>query len=362
MVKFVVGVNQPYFERYGNDLGKNQFSGSELWHWPHTDPITFDFTKPETNPTPPLLTTEPWRIEQFFQAVQGVDIVRIWLFEKLEGIGFDANNRIVGMDADLVNNLVAILDAADSHGIKIYMCLLNSWIVKNEPPSGLPPARLSHYDTYNATVRNIMKEIVDDPFDFVNNVLDPLVASIANHPAVYAVDIMNEPEGMITDTPVVSHNSMRNFVSQCCNKIQPQLKASVGTNEFATAKNFSDLPIDFCDFHSYKKIPALGQYRPNDFSGKSCIVGECGYPVSSTNAAERSSKEVQTAKDYVDEVLARGYSGCLVWHKDFISDSNKSAILEWLKQFSTDDNQVVPPSSPSFFAAFIAWLAALLHR
>jgi hypothetical protein len=38
-----------------------------------------------------------------------------------------------------------------------------------------------------------MKSIVENPADFVANALTPLVNSIATHPAVYAVDVMNEP-------------------------------------------------------------------------------------------------------------------------------------------------------------------------
>ena len=47
MPKFLTGVNLGWFlNAYGGDLGRNQFSGAELWHWPHTDPVTFDFTGP----------------------------------------------------------------------------------------------------------------------------------------------------------------------------------------------------------------------------------------------------------------------------------------------------------------------------
>ena len=129
MAKFLAGVNSPspiFADKYANDLGRNQFSGSELWHWPYTDPITFDFTKPETNPALPLLTQQPALISQFFQSIQGVDVVRIWLFERLEGIRFDANRKIIGIDCDLLTNLAAILNSASSNGVKVYLCLFDS--------------------------------------------------------------------------------------------------------------------------------------------------------------------------------------------------------------------------------------------
>ena len=67
MPRFLVGVNQGGFSNaYGADMRRNQFSGSELWHWPLTDPVTFDFTKPDPNPPAPLLSQQPALIEQYF--------------------------------------------------------------------------------------------------------------------------------------------------------------------------------------------------------------------------------------------------------------------------------------------------------
>lgn len=129
----------------------------------------------------------------------------------------------------------------------------------------------------------------------------------------------------------------------------------------STAKGYSNLPVDFCDFHSYHEVADLETYRPNDYGGKACIIGECGYPVSSSNATIRGTKEVQTAEDYVSKALDQGYSGCLVWNQDFTSPANNAAIVQWLKQFVGSNNQVEPPpaSSGSLFAGFIAWLMSL---
>jgi hypothetical protein len=170
---------------------------------------------------------------------------------------------------------------------------------------------------------------------------------------------MNEPEGMVNDTPVVSNSSMRNYVSQCSAVIRPRLKVSIGCMRSSTAKSYSNLPVDFCDFHSYREVADLGAYRPGDYNNKSCIIGECGYPVNSSNAASRGAKEVQVAEDYVGEALDQGYSACLVWNQDFTSAANNTAITQWLKQFASSSNEVKspPPSSP--FAAFIAWLIRL---
>lgn len=337
-------------------MGRSQFSGAELWHWPYTDPVTFDFTKPDPNPPAPLLSQQPALIEQYFQLVQGVDITRIWLFEKLEGLRFDQNKKVIGIDAELLANLHAVLDSAQNHGVKVYLCLFDSWVVKRQPPQNLPAARLPKYDEWYTTVKGIMKSIVESPSDFVTNALTPLVNSIATHPAVHAIDVMNEPEGMTADTPVVSNQSMKNYVSACCQVIRPRLQASIGCQKSATAKSYSSLAVDFVDFHSYSSSASLSSYRSAGYGGKSCIVGECGYPGDDAN---RAAREVQVAEDYVQEALRRGYSTCLVWNRDFTSDANNASIVQWLAQFAAANNQVVPEQPSSPFAAFIEALMAL---
>jgi hypothetical protein len=170
---------------------------------------------------------------------------------------------------------------------------------------------------------------------------------------------MNEPEGMTQDTPLVSNSSMRNYITQCCSVIRPRLKASVGCMRSNTAKSYSNLPIDFCDFHTYNESGDLDAYIPGSYEGKACIVGECGYPVNSMNMPARSIHEVQTAKNFVNSALVKGYSACLVWNKDFTSQTNNTEIVQWMKQFAAQNHQVATPQPASPFALFINWLIKL---
>ncbi|NWG37534.1 hypothetical protein [Nitrososphaera sp.] len=347
-------MNNGWFaDKYAVDLGYNQFSGSELWHWPHTDPIPIDLSKPDPNPPRPLLSDHPELIDQYFSQVQGIDVVRIWVFERLEGIRFDASNRIVGIDNELLNNALAILDSANAHGVKVYFCLFDSWVVKHEPPQGLPASRISNYNGWHAAVKSIMKSIVENPSDFVNLVLQPFVNAIANHPAVYAIDVMNEPEGMTLNTLTVSNSAMRNYISQCCSVIRPRFKASVGCMRSGTAKGYSNLPVDFCDFHSYNDVASLISYAASSYNNKPCIIGECGYPVGRP-VSSRSANEVQTAKDYVTMALNKGYSSCLLWNS-YTSDANRMEVEQWSKQFASNNHQVQPAPAMTFWE----WLLSL---
>ncbi|MEM2140512.1 hypothetical protein [Nitrososphaera sp.] len=348
-------MNNGWFaDKYAVDLGYNQFSGSELWHWPYDAPLSIDLSKPDPNPPRPLLSDHPELVDQYFSQIHGIDVVRIWVFERLEGIRFDASNRIVGIDSDLLNNALAILNSANAHGVKVYFCLFDSWVVKYQPPQGLPSSRIIHYDAWNAAIRNIMKSIVENPSDFISRVLQPFVNAIASHPAVYAIDVMNEPEGMTENIPpIASDSSMRNYISQCCSVIRPRLKASVGCMRISTAKSYSNLPIDFCDFHSYLEVVGLDPYRQNSYNNKPCVIGECGYP-GDRPVAVRSANEVQNAKDYVTLAYDKGYSGCLIWN-GFTSDANRTAAEQWSKQFASNNNQVRPAPAMTFWE----WLLSL---
>jgi hypothetical protein len=89
---------------------------------------------------------------------------------------------------------------------------------------------------------------------------------------------------------------MRSYASACCQAIQTRLKASIDCMKSSTTRNYSDLPVDFADFHSYCNSASLLSYRSAGYNGKSCAVGECGYPLAGT---KRAAMEVQVAEDYV---------------------------------------------------------------
>ncbi len=87
--KFFVGINLGWFEQaYSYDMGYSEFDDFPLWTYPPTAPITLNLTVPNIPPHPPFLSQHPEAIEQYFSAVNGVDVVRLWLFEELEGLVF----------------------------------------------------------------------------------------------------------------------------------------------------------------------------------------------------------------------------------------------------------------------------------
>lgn len=269
--RFLVGVNNGWFcDTYANDIGYNQYSGRRLWNLPYTDDISdIDFSKSDPEPPRPLISEFPELLDRYFQSISGLDIVRVWLFERLEGLRFDENQKVIGMDNEFLINLKKILKTAETYNVKVYLCLFDSWVVKYNPPRDLPESRIASYQIWSSTVTKIMKSIIEYPEGFITNVLNPLVEQLRDNSAVYAIDLMNEPEGMFKFNKIVSEPSMRNYIRSCSIAIKHRLKTSVGCMETKTAKSYSSLPIDFCDIHLYNKRARVERYVSNKYNNKS---------------------------------------------------------------------------------------------
>lgn len=109
--KFLVGINLGWFEdKYGSDLGVSEFSDLPLWENANI-PITIDLSKPHASQNPPYLSQNPAAIDGYFSKINGINVVRLWLFEQLEGIIFskDGHNNLIGLDQTFIANLLKVL-------------------------------------------------------------------------------------------------------------------------------------------------------------------------------------------------------------------------------------------------------------
>jgi hypothetical protein len=108
--------------------------------------------------------------------------------------------------------------------MKVYLCLTDAWVVNNTYAlAGYEGKMLVKYRELQETRRSIMKNMVENPHNFICNALIPLLASVIDHhPLVYAIDIMNEPEAMYDPSwyPVLSSDSMKSFPIECSRAIK----------------------------------------------------------------------------------------------------------------------------------------------
>src|SRR5690242_7231785 len=347
--KFKVGAHLGTFgDSYGTDMGHNQFSGDQLWD--NSTPITIDLSKPDPNPPIPYLAKNPQVLEQVFQQVQGLDVVRILLFEENEGLVFDgnSNNKLIGIDSELVNNVKKVLDTAHKYNVQVYFVLIDCWIVNDLEynASSLPSDRKAAYRAWQDSKRAMFQSMITDPAYFSNVVLTPLLQQIKDHPALFGFDLLNEPEALTKDDPthLVSDADVINFITGCVagiRKIAPGLKVSVGCDQLPDSKRYaSTTPISFADYHAYKKPrEQLEDYNPADYDGKQLFLGEAGIyrnndtvPPDSKTAAE----ELAVTERIISDAQAKGYMGALVYglfNQNYMAPEHKPALLAWLKQF-----------------------------
>ncbi len=337
--KFFVGINLGWFEdKYGYDLGRSEFSDTPLWTYPPTAPITANLTVPNIPQDRPYLSQHPEAIDKYFGKVAGVDIVRLWLFEQLEGLVFtkDGNNNLSGIDPEFIANLLAVLDSATNHNIKIYLALFDSWNIVNSQKSGLDPSRIAKYQELFQARRKIILNIMQNPSDFCNKIIVPLATAIKDKTAVFAIDIMNEPES-ITEANLIPSQQLKSFVESVAQAINPfGIKVSVGYLRKNISMSLSSTTIDFADFHSYNNpaVPnsqiQLDSYSASDYTSKSCIIGECGYHPQSN--PYDINQETIMLQNCLQSANSLGYAGAFAWrYQDY---KNPDGVLQTVLNFA----------------------------
>lgn len=343
------GINVPFLGIESNesnhDIGYNQFTGRQFWS---DDWIGYDFTKPDPNYTEfyPYITWDINNLANSFAPVIGYsDIVRFWVLEGCEGMLFQNNsigntNTVIDIDRiHLLPNIKRLLDHLYQNGMTVYLCLLNAWdsvISLNNYPDN--PEKSSQHTIFTKTRAKNLKLIIQQPSNFTEYVITPLINHIKNHPAVYAIDIMNEPEGAmwIPEYQLVTFSEMKNFLTRCTKTIHSlsSLRVGCGTNNKDLLKYYTDRShfpsgtFDLYDFHLYRNTtPEVDQdisYRlPVQYTKR--ILGEFGAFKEATTQQER---------DVIDRVLIKacemGYQAVMPWALYWIKPENRQYVLDQL--------------------------------
>ncbi len=266
-----VGINiAALHNEYGHDLCYNQFSRRQFWSDDKDVWQNYDFTKPDLDfeQLNPWITWEGNNLDNSIKKYKDiVDIIRVWIFEQHEGLQFNFDNNtncniVNGLDRDqLIPNIKRVLDKANSYGIKVYLCLTDAGAINTTfTPKNYNGIKLDKYRELQYTRRSIMKEIVERPNPYIEEALVPLISAIKNNPALYAIDLMNEPEVMYVNIndQVVYPQSMINFLIQCSNSIKnisDSIPVSAGSQRYDSLDYYSrTLPkntLDLYDLHFY---------------------------------------------------------------------------------------------------------------
>lgn len=215
---------------------------------PHIMP---DPSKPDPSPEQPYIQNFSNEINdslaQFQSAQQSVQVVRVWAFERFEGLRFDDSGSVIGLDSEFLVNITKVLDAAASKGLQIYLCL-NFWSVYDGSSQDIVNSgRAADYLALQATWKTMVRKLLQDSdvlTSFINNALKPLVTSIGNYPALFAIDLMNEPELLTDKDQTITFNDLKNYLSRC-SRVVKQTNSSV------------KISCGFCAFPPSRTTPLL---------------------------------------------------------------------------------------------------------
>ena len=224
----------------------------------------------------------------------GITVVRFWINTDDQGCTLDANGYVTGVTSLFWTNLDNVVSLASHNAISLYLTLNEGradWLYTN--------AMANAYKT---------------------NCLIPMIQRYKGNQGVFAIDLMNEIDGVvggsdgnygtgptwaqaqayITDFASAVHGADSNRLVSC----------STGWHQWHNLGYFTGLGLDFYDFHEYEdtiSLPlasTLGMDKP-------IYIGECGQALSDTNWNDSLQNACEI--EALNGGLSGGYAGASIW-------------------------------------------------
>jgi aryl-phospho-beta-D-glucosidase BglC (GH1 family) len=227
-----------------------------------------------------------------------INVVRIFVFEALEGLQFDQKGYVKGLDPELVQNFATAVELAKKHGLHLYLCL------------GI--------DFHDVCKANQVPDIVCNAKArqaYVNNAIKPFVRRFKGDKGIFAFDVYNEPHYDLKDGNWII---MRNFLAANVtgiHAVDSTRLVSVGAGIDAIRDGYlSQLGLNFYDVHKYGDNGVLPPVAALNVS-LPVIVGEFG-----PNDAPRPPDEDRQAKaveNFLCNARDGGYAGACHWSYEY---------------------------------------------
>ena len=224
----------------------------------------------------------------------GITVVRLWLNQDDQGCNVDTRGYVTGVTALFWTNLDNTVSLAITNGIGLYLTLNNGradWLYTN--------AMANAYTT---------------------NCLIPMIQRYKGNKGVFAIDLMNEIDGVvggtngnwdtgptwtqaqtyIADLASAIHNADSNRLVSC----------STGWHQWYNLYYFKGLGLDFYDFHDYEDTIALPAASSLGMD-KPIYIGECGQALSDKTWSD--SLQSACELEALNSGLSGGYAGVGIW-------------------------------------------------
>ena len=257
---------------------------------------------------------------------QGVDVIRWWMLEQLEGdaVQFDSNGAPTGAGGTLVADIQAALALAAQVGVHYNFTIFSfDDFAPSTTDNGATLHGISSIVTDSGRVTDLMGIV---------KTIAQTVQSSPHRDRVVSWDVINEPEWAISDSdpygdPAFSPNSsyqavtfaqMQSFVAAVVTTLHASSSApvTVGGAAIKWAQAWSHVGLDFYTFHMYDWV---NQYYPYDNSlasygvtGKPTVLGE--FPLDGLAAV--NGKAAVPLSTMLSTLFTAGYAGAMPWAYD----------------------------------------------
>jgi hypothetical protein len=292
------GVNMPWMtnnggSNFGHDIGPNNFTG-----------YPYSYRGAD--------------VDKYFQEIKNMraNVVRIWLFENLEGLNFDSSGYISGINSTFLTNLNDLLNRANNKGLAVELALFDFRIGNDfgKYPNKGGGAVKNFFKDYNA--QNAL----------INNVIKPLARAQNGKLSVFGYDLMNESNyavepganqnlaasatwqemhDWIYNLTGAIHSVNRNIQVTCSTDVASNFASNVHWNRYG------GVGLDFYSYHNYSDNPNIftvgsnGLYPSID---KPIILDEYGPTTLGDITLQQS-----VTNSYLYQASVKGWAGVSAW-------------------------------------------------
>jgi hypothetical protein len=237
----------------------------------------------------------------------GITVLRVWINEADMGDEIDSNDYVTGVTPVWTANFANMAQLAGANQIQLYLTLNNGradWLEN--------PAQATAY---------------------LSNALIPLVTTYKGNTNIFAIDLMNEIDGVVQGdlgdwgtngaTWPQAQAYISNFAAAVHNADPGRkVSCSTGWHQWHNLFYFTGLGLDFYDYHDYEDTPGfplastLGMDKP-------IYIGECGQGTASWNDAIQNTCEL----DALNSAYSAGYAGVEEWNWEYPGSTDYLAMV-----------------------------------
>ena len=249
------------------------------------------------------------RAELWNAKVMGFNMVKLWLCEKVEGIIFDDEGHVLGVDKEYKENFKRVLDIAQEYGLTLALTLV------------------PHFDlcTNESLVYARVMRFVQNPDitqEYLKNWLTPILDLVNNYSNIGLIEIYGEAEGDTDNSNWrldrgTTWNGMIRFVKTVFAFIKrkyPQYKITVSSGNYydSLTQFYNPMELDFIGTDIYNITGRLKDPKMLKLNAP-ILLGEYGGSENPT-LFTKEEELFDLAKAFVENSKELGYAGIFLWH------------------------------------------------